>query len=213
MCCSKWKTALVLFLACSVGLTQVASGFSGKRQSRLRVAFIGILFRDMPVDVQKRILRQMTEMLEEEPSLRVVKPAAVEKAVGKARVTQTLANPDSASFASLAEELGVDYVFAGDLANQARDSNRILLVGNLYRFDRAPGLFNRYEVLKYYDRFEVELLRFQQQYVKTLAAFTRKHTWPWLVLAGVGVAGLVALTLVSTKRSGEGKPPVPPIRP
>ncbi|MFQ5792803.1 MAG: hypothetical protein ACE5JI_20225 [Acidobacteriota bacterium] len=65
----------------------------------------------------------------------------------------------------------------------------------------------------YYENFGVELIRFEKEYVKTIAATTRRRTWPWLVLAGVGVAGIVALTLASTTKSGEGKPPEPPIKP
>lgn len=208
-----WTAGVATVMAVVIGLTQVASGFAGRDNNRVTAAFAGIHFENLAPDVQGRILDRMLEILEGQPSLEVVKPTEVEETIGKSELAAYLQRADSASFAALAHRLDVDYLYAGRLSNNARESDRILLVGYLFRFDRSTGLFHRFEVLKYYDTFGVELIRFEKEYVKTIVAGTRKHTWPWLVLAGVGVAGIIALTLASTKKSGESKPPPPPIRP
>jgi hypothetical protein len=202
-------TAIASLLIFSISYSQVVPAFGANDRKKVQVAFVGIRFEDVPADVQKRVLERVTNVLSSESALRVVSPREAQKKLGAEKIAAVLDKPDSNSFQNLAEELQVDYIFAGDLANRSRDPNRVLLVGELNRFDRATGILNKFELVKYYDNLGVEMVKFREQYVKTIVPTisAKKTVWPWVILASVGVAGLIAMTLTTSKSGSEGEPP------
>ncbi len=205
---SSIKTTLVFLLIFALNYAQLAPGFAGEKSKskKVKVAFLGIKFDDMPDETRDRVLARVQELLEKESSFHLAQPGELEKQLGKEKLAGFFAQPDSAAFRTLAEELQVDYLFAGRLANQSREANRVLLVGELDRFDRAAGILNKFEVLKYYDNIGVELLKFQEEFVKTILPSNAgsNKALPFIVLGGVTLAGIVALVLSSSKSGSEG---------
>jgi len=212
---SKIKTFLVFVIIFSLNYAQLAPCFAGEKQKKVRVAFIGIKFDDMAPDLQERIFDRLMEILESKPGLQILKPEEVAGIIGAERMAPILAQPDSASLRALAGQLQVSHVFAGRLANQSREPQRALLVGELSRFDPASGLLHRFEVLKYYENFGVELVKFKQEFVETIATTqsSRKLSAVWLVVGGVTLFGIGAMALSSIKAGTEGEGAPPPDRP
>jgi len=212
---SSIKTTLVFLLIFALNYAQIVPGFANSRSKKVSVAFIGIKFEDVAPELQARLLDKVTETIESNSSLQLIKPAAVAKAIGPEKIAQLLAQADSSSFRALAEQLQVNFLIAGRLANSSREPQRTLLVGELNRFDRATNMLHRFEVLKYDDNFGVELVKFKQEYVETMipAESSEKKSLAWLVLAGVAVAGVVAMALTFSKAGAEGEAPPPPDRP
>ncbi len=206
---SSIKTILVFTVIFALMYAQLAPGFAGEngKSKKVKVAFLGIKFDDMPDETRGRLLARVQELLEKESSFDLAKPEAMEKKLGTARLAQFWAQPDSAALRSLADELQMDFLFAGHLANQSREANRVLLVGELDRFDRATGILNKFEVLKYYDNIGVELLKFQEEFVKTIVPSNAggNKVLPFIVLGGVTLAGIVALVLSTSKAGSEGE--------
>ncbi|RMD96779.1 MAG: hypothetical protein D6814_10760 [Calditrichaeota bacterium] len=179
------------------------------KPKKVTVAFLGIHYEKVPRDVRTRIDARIRDLLKNENGFNFIPPDAVQQKVGANALQKLLTNDaDLSQYLTLAEQLDADYLFSGNLANQSRDPNRILLVGELHRADRKAGILNRFEVLKYYDQFGVELIKFQNEYIKTIVPVVqqKKTLWPWLVVAGVAVAGLISLTLSSSKAKSEGTP-------
>ncbi len=207
-------TRLKRMLACAIILSlnyaQFAPCFadarknSDARKNKVPVAFVGIKFDDLDADTRKRVYDRIYETMKSESSLQVLAPEDVQRLVGAEKISALFAQPDSAAFRSLAEQLQVRFVIAGSLANQSRDPKRVLLVGELRRFDAATSLFHRFEVLKYYENFGVEVLKFKEEYVKTMLPNNAEGKGPWglVLLVGIAVAGVVALTASFVKAGG-----------
>lgn len=213
---SSLKTALVFLLTFSIAYTQVVQSFAGSKEKKVKVAFVGIKFEEIQNDVQTQILEKVTGILASELSLQILKPEEVQGIVGSEKVAEILNIQDKASFVTLAEELGVDYIFAGMLANNSRDPNRILLDGEIKRFHRATQGILRFEVLTYYENFEIELWNFKKNYLDTIVATKEtdksKEIWPLVVLGGLAVAGIIAYKTVGKSSASDKEEPEPPVK-
>ncbi len=209
------KTTLIFLLIFALNYAQVVPCLAGANSKKVSAAFLGIKFDDMTADLQKRLLERLTEIIESNPGVQLIKPDDVAKTIAAEKIAPILAQPDTASMRSLVEQLQANYIIAGRLANRSDDPKRVLLVGELNRFDRATNMLHRFEVLKYYDNFGVELVKFKQEYVETMAPAqsSGKLSWVWLVLGGVTLLGIGAMALSSIKAGAEGEDAPPPDRP
>ncbi len=205
---SSIKTTLAFLLIFALNNAQIVPCLAGEKNksNKVKVAFLGIKFDDMPADVRDKVLQRVQELLEKESAFELTKPQEVEKKLGAEKLAQFFVQPDSAAFRALTEELQTDYLFAGSIANQSREPTRVLLVGELVRFDRATNILNKFEVLKYYDNFGVELLKFQEEFVKSIVPVNQGgKVLPFIVLGGVTIAGIVALVLSTSRQGAEGE--------
>ncbi len=184
--------------------------------NKIKVAFVGLDFENLPKGVADRILQRVEDLLKAQSSFQVKDWKSVEEALGAEAVAKILKHPDQSTFSELANELQVDYIYGGNISNTAREGEKILLVGELYRYDRASNLRHKFEVLKYYDNFGVELLKFRQEFVKTVVseAKTGPKILPILVLGGVVLAGILSFAFITAKGGAGGggsEDPDPPI--
>jgi hypothetical protein len=209
------KTVIVFLLIFALNYAQVVPCLAESKSKKVPVAFLGVKFDGVTADLQKRLLERLTEIIESNPSVQLIKPDEVAKTIAAEKIAPILAQPDTTSMRSLAEQLQANYIIAGRLANRGDDPQRVLLVGELNRFDRATNMLHRFEVLKYYDNFGVELVKFKQEYVETMgpAKSSGKLSWVWLVLGGVTLLGIGAMALSSIKAGAEGEGAPPPDRP
>lgn len=205
------KKVLVVLLIFALNYAPLAPCFAGEKTHKIKVACAGVKCDGMPEEVRANVQMRVQELLEKESTFDLLKPGEVEKKLGAEKLSAFLAQPDSAAFRALAADLQVDYVFAGSLANQSRD-NRVLLVGALARYDRAANILNKFEVLKYHDNFGVELLKFREEFVKTIVptGAGKSKSLPFIVLGGITVVGIVALVLSSGREGTQGTGGAPP---
>jgi len=205
------KKILTFTLIFALNYAPLAPCFAGEKTPKVKVAFAGVKCDDMPEEVHANVQARVQELLEQEPAFDLLKPQEMEKKLGAEKLAAFLAQPDSAAFRALAADLQVDYVFAGSLANQSRDQ-RVLLVGTLGRYDRAANILNKFDVLKYHDNFGVELLKFREEFVKTIvpAATGKSKSLPFIVLGSITVVGIVALVLSSGREGSQGSGGAPP---
>jgi len=206
MCNSKAKNALAIVLVFALLHAQIATAFAGGKSKKLVVAFVGIRFQGLSAEQQNKLLARVLEIVESESALQLIKPRDVLKSLGAEQVAAFLNEQDSSSYRAIANELQADHVFAGRIDGQVRDANRTLLVGELRRFDAGTNFLHTFEILKYEDNLGVEMVKFEEEYVKTLvqSAEARSKIGPWLVLGGVTLVGLLAMTLAFTRAGGEG---------
>ena len=184
--------------------------------NKIKVAFVGLDFENLPKGVADRVLQRVEDLLKAQSSFQVKDWKSVEEALGAEAVATLLKHPDQSTFSELANELQVDYIYGGNISNTAREGEKILLVGELYRYDRASNLRHKFEVLKYYDNFGVELLKFREEFVKTIVseAKTGLKILPILVLGGVLLAGILSFVFITAEGGAGGggiSDPDPPI--
>ncbi len=205
------KKILVFSIIFALNYAQLAPGFASEKTNKVKVAFAGVKCDGMPDDVRANVRARVQELLEQESTFDLLKSDEVEKKLGAEKLGAFLAQPDSAAFRALATDLQVDYLFAGSMTNQSRD-NRVLLVGALARYDRDANILNKFEVLKYHDNFGVELLKFREEFVKTIvpAGAGKSKSLPFIVLGSITVVGIVALVLSSGREGSQGSGGAPP---
>ncbi len=178
---------------------------------KARIAFIGIYFEKTPEQTREQFSRRILTMLESEPAFEVIGPEAVQEQVAENLLQEALAGPSKELLFQIAGRLDVDYLYGGNLANQSRDQSRVLLVGELFRVDRKDRLYNRFEIARYTNELTDTMKKFQKEFINTVSAHyqAKKTVWPWLVVAGVTLAGLIAMSLTRSSANAEGVGPGP----
>ncbi len=168
------------------------------QDARVRAAYLGTRYVDTDPVFKKRLDARMQGLFDELQQVTLIQPTAVEGTLGKEALNAFLAQPDKQTARQIAEQLDVAYLFWGRMHQQQTDSERILIVGELDRYDRETDVLHRVDVVKYYDVIGVEFLSFKQQYVQTIQPqiVGKKVLWPWVV------AGFALLTVLTLKVIG-----------
>ncbi len=182
------------------------------RQERLvSVAFLGIAFTETQPDVEATIISDLLAMMRLEQGLVVSPPSQLRELIGRERLEKLLSALKNEEMFALADELGVEYIFAGRLANKSDDPQRTLLVGDFKRFDRTTRQSFTIEIARYYHDFGEELRRIHREFVLSIVPSTQSFwtRWPVLVIGGILVVGMVVLLLSPGKTTIEGQTPPP----
>lgn len=209
---SSSKTALVFLLIFSLTFSQIVPSLASANKNKLQVAFVGFKFENLPPDIQDILTWRMTAILEMQESFILTKPETVQKIYGREKITELLETQDLESFLAFAEQYEFDHVFSGILVNQSPDNNHIFLVGELNRFDLFNGHKNTYKINKSYEKFGNELVKFKEQYVKTLSITEDSEITPLsiLLVGGIVVAGVLAIRFGFGNAGGEEETEPPP---
>jgi hypothetical protein len=206
---------VAIVLIVSLSFWQIFPAYASANGKSIRVAFIGIKFEEIAPDIQEKILQSVTEILMQETSFQVLKPAAVRQAIGFHGIDEFLDRQDKTALQTLAEQLDAQYIFAGHLINNSRDPNRILLDGELIRFHSPTQGVLSFRILTYYEDLGVELVKFYQTHVNPLTlapeAKTKKlKIWPLVVIGGLAVAGILSYNTLGQAGSRDREGPEPP---
>ena len=205
---SENKTPIVIMLIAAFIHLQVGEIFAndGKKNNKVRVAFLGVQFQNEAGLDEKRFEERLEGLFSNSAGLEVMKNADVKKLVGENRLAQVFEDKGETALKELADELKVAYLYFGKVDNQKSAKDRLLFVGELVRFDSENPFIHKFDLLKYSDQVGVELLRFENEYVKTVAPVVeaKKTLWPWLIIVGVAALSLITLGFVSASGGSEG---------
>jgi hypothetical protein len=206
------KTALVYVIIFSLTLCQLTPSLAASNDKR-RAAFAGINFENVPPDIQEILRWRILGILETQSAFLLAKPNAVELQYGQAKTAAFLQQQNLEAFAELARGLQADHVYSGALANRSADNSRILLVGQLHRYDRHSGQVKTFEINHDYEQFGNALIAFKERYVDHLPAAqgSKAKVWSRIFAGGAILAGVVAITLlIGGAGGGEGEENRPP---
>ncbi|MCH7674637.1 hypothetical protein IH879_06760 [candidate division KSB1 bacterium] len=199
-----FKRPIVVLLIFSLLSLQIIPALANGK--KIKVAFVGLQFEHLPQEVRERVLQRVEDLLSTQSSIHLMNSKKVEELLGAETVAKLLKHPEQNDFFALASELQADYIFGGNISNNAREGEKILLVGELYRYDRASNLRHKFEILKYYDNIGVELIKFKEEFVKSIVgeARTGLKILPVLVLGGIVLAGILSFAFISAKGGAGG---------
>ncbi len=207
------RTGLVFLLIFSITLSQFVPGLASANNNKLRIAFVGLKFKNLPQDIQDILTARLNAILENQNSIILTKPEGARLAFGRKKITDLIEYQECETFLEFAREYQFDHVFSGILENQSSDNDQTLLVGELNRFDLSDGQINRFKINRDYARIETDLNHFNNQYVKSLIKIesTGRKPWTVLLIGGIVVASLLALRVGIGAAFGdsEGGDPVP----
>jgi len=183
-----FKAGLTLVIIFCLLFTQLSLLVAGEK---LKVAFLGLEFENLPESIQNDITDQLHRMLTRESSLQVLGEDELKDMLpANSNGINYYRNPGEKSLSELALKLDVDYIYGGYLSNNNRSSDRVLLVGEFYRYDRASNLRHKFEVLKYYEDLNGELTEFQAEFVRSIVGGEDGgfKLLPLIVLAGIALS-------------------------
>lgn len=152
-----------------VSLMVVGLSAADKETKKPVVAFAGVNFEDVPQVHQNGLLLRFHALFAEHPGIVYKGPNPVIEAAGKAVVDSVLETGEKGVMARLAQKTGADYVFYAQLRNRSEDADRIMLVGDVVRYDVKPDQIYRTEVLKYLEDIGVEMVKVRLNLVETIA--------------------------------------------
>lgn len=192
-------------ITCLILLPTAVSAEKGEGQ--LVVAFIGAELEDIPEPHHKNLLERLDNLFSEQKGYLYIDPESVVSSVDHSTVMKVMATREKDQLLALAEEIGADHLFMVKLKNRSDEPGRIMLVGDVARFDRSSGQLYRMEVLKYIESVGVELARIRLNLMDTIVedstASANTTMWVFATIVALGVLMLVFLK-IEVRLGGDG---------
>lgn len=202
------QQTVALYLAGTVFLTLAPTvSLAEKGAGKPVVAFIGAELEGIPEPHHKRLLERLDNLFSEQKGYLYMGPEAVISSVDHSMVMKALATREKELLLALADTIGADYLFMAKLKNRSDEPGRVMLVGDVARFDCSNGQLYRVEVLKYVENVGVELARIRLNLVDTIMEDTKASAnttlWVFATIAFLGALMLLLLK-IEVKLGGEG---------
>ena len=191
---------LIIFLASYVLFGQEKSNIPTSK-----IAYAGIKIDNVEPWVKKELTRKMESMFDG-LSKDIFIPLETVKTLAKSEVQELFIEVTDSSLQKIANKTDAKYVFVGTFNNVSPDDRRIMVQGNFYRYNSELKSKFRYEVLKYYERMNDEVLVIKKQLVDSIPATTTPPTLKnmLIVFGTVLIVGIFFMSLTGTSIFAEG---------
>ena len=184
--------------------------YGAEKKRKPVIAFIGTRLDNIPEVHHNRINLKFHNLFSEYQGIVYKGPNPILEALGPATVDSVIGTADKAMLKRAATQAGADHMFFATLDNQSQNADRVMLVGNVVRYDLETDQVYRMEVLRYIDDFGIEIARVNQNLLSTIDI---DNTIPFssagLAFGAILVLGLLmllALTINVELGSGEQSP-------
>ena len=77
-------------------------------------------------------------------------------------------NSFNGDLARLSKDANLDYIFVTSLSNISEDQNRVMLEGNVFRYNRKSDDVYRYEILSYAEDLDLHIQAIKRELVETI---------------------------------------------
>ena len=191
---------LIIFLASYVLFGQEKSNIPTSK-----IAYAGIKIDNVEPWVKKELTRKM-ESIFDGLSKDIFIPLETVETLAKSEVQELFIEVTDSSLQKIANKTDAKYVFVGTFNNVSPDDRRIMIQGNFYRYNSELKSKFRYEVLKYYERMNDEVLVIKKQLVDSIpAATTPPSLRNMIIVFGIVlIVGIFFMTLTGTSIFAEG---------
>ena len=184
--------------------------YGAEKKRKPVIAFIGTRLDNIPEVHHNRINLKFHNLFSEYQGIVYKGPNPIIEALGPATVDSVIGTADKAMLKRAATQAGADHMFFATLDNQSQNADRVMLVGNVVRYDLETDQVYRMEVLRYIDDFGIEIARVNQNLLSTIDI---DNTIPFssagLAFGAIMVLGLLmlfALKINVDLGSGEQSP-------
>ncbi len=197
----KIKVFTIHVLIFAIAATPMHSLFAKPKNNKVRVVFAGIQFENIAPELQERLTSRVISLLQNETRIELIDDRSV--ATGGHQFNSTPSAKEAVF--EYATKKRADYVFLGEISGQDRNGKK-LLVGELRRYDSQTSDVHQFEIIKYHHDLDPSLSVFEREFVKTILpeSNSKRRLLPALVLGGVAVAGVLAMTLSFTTANATG---------
>ena len=184
--------------------------YGAEKKRKPVIAFVGTRLENIPEVHHNRINLKFHNLFSEYQGIVYKGPNPILEALGPATVDSVIGTADKAMLKRAATQAGADHMFFATLDNQSQNADRVMLVGNVVRYDLETDQVYRMEVLRYIDDFGIEIARVNQNLLSTIDI---DNTIPFssagLAFGAIMVLGLLmlfALKINVDLGSGEQSP-------
>lgn len=213
---AKRRHVFIFFLCLCLFGIQVLPGYAAfLSQDAVRVAYLGVHFTDVDPDQQQNIDSRISVLVDAEPSLYSIPRQQIEQQVDGGLLNDIRRQLRKEDLQKAAQQLGADYIFAGNIENQSKNQELAALTGRIVRYDVATDNLYTLRIQSFFDDFNRELVRINDQLVRTIVpekkdGFFKRFLPGILIVAATAIAISVLLGGTDGQSSGTENGPTPP---
>ncbi|MDP6339162.1 MAG: hypothetical protein QF842_02405 [Candidatus Marinimicrobia bacterium] len=160
---------LAIFLSANLLLVQVSAAVPQTKSGKINVGYVGEKLEGIP-DGYKKLVRQKMLGLVNQNYYEFHNPVDLSDKHGEAVSAVLAHNKDSfnVDLATLSEAAALDYIFFTSLSNISDDDRRVMLKGEVVRYNRETNDVFRHEVLTYAEDLDLHIRAMKTELVETI---------------------------------------------
>ena len=192
----KFLKPISIFLSVNLLTVQLVASAPQKASRKVHVGYIGEKLENVP-DGYKKLVRQKMLGLINQNFYEFHNPVDLTASHREAVSTILVHNSESfvGDLANLSEVAKLDYLFVTKLTNISDDANRVMLKGEVVRYNRKTQNLYRHEILSYAEDLDLHIHAMKTELVETIPhsvhGIERNRVY---VLIGVGLVLAFALS-------------------
>jgi len=207
-----------VFLSINILIVPLAAATPQNKSLKIHVGYIGEKLENMPDGYQNLVRQKMLGLINQN-YYEFHNPTDLSKSYSNAIATVLVHNANSFKddLAELSKSADLDYIFVTSLSNISEDENRVMLKGEVERYNRKSNDIYRYEILSYAEDLDLHIRAMKTEMIETIPhsihGIRRNKTY---ILMGIVFILAFAMSqsfggLGKFLQSGDGdKKPTPP---
>ena len=207
-----------VFLSINILNVPLAAATPQNKSLKIHVGYIGEKLENIPDGYQKLVRQKMLGLINQN-YYEFHNPTDLSKSHSNTIATVLLHNANSFKddLAELSKSADLDYIFVTSLSNISEDENRVMLKGEVERYNRKSNDIYRYEVLSYAENLDLHIRAMKTEMIETIPhsihGVSRNRTY---IVLGIVVVVAFAMSqsfggLGKFLQSGDGDDkPTPP---
>ena len=202
---------LIYLISCSLIFTPV---FAKNLDYVIRVRVILLGPGNNPTEYQKSINTQLRTLLLMEPNIELVSDKEIENINQQYNLDSLLRNPSKKIFNEYCSKLEAEHLYYSIVDNVSIDPTKIVLAGQIVRFDKSTLAIFPLKVLSYSSEFYEQLRIAREQLILTILPQSKQklNSWPIWFFGGIVIFSIAFIIFGATNTSADGKqsPPIDP---
>ena len=191
-----WYKPISIFLSINLIIAQVSGGKSQEASKLVHVGYVGELVENISENYQNLFHQKMLSLVNQN-FYEFYSPEDLSKSHLKHLDKILLNKEDSLSndLSNLAKAANLDYIFVTVLNNISEDPKRVMLKGEVLRYQANNNELYRYEMLSYAEDINLHIQAIKKEMIDTIPhsvhTIGRKRTY---ILAGIAIILALALS-------------------
>ena len=158
-----------VFLSINILIVPLAAATPQNKSLKIHVGYVGEKLENVPDGYQKLVRQKMLGLINQN-YYEFHNPTDLSKSYSNAIATVLLHNANSFKddLAELSKSADLDYIFVTSLSNISEDENRVMLKGEVERYNRKSNNIYRYEVLSYAEDLDLHIRAMKTEMIETI---------------------------------------------
>ena len=158
-----------VFLSINILIVPLAAATPQNKSLKIHVGYIGEKLENMPDGYQNLVRQKMLGLINQN-YYEFHNPTDLSKSYSNAIATVLVHNANSFKddLAELSKSADLDYIFVTSLSNISEDENRVMLKGEVERYNRKSNDIYRYEILSYAEDLDLHIRAMKTEMIETI---------------------------------------------